>query len=93
MLKREYASSLLIQGEDENRARGSQFQTANDDSLVQTDMGNEGAKIFGMDEATVTVDDTIDFVKDQTPAICRSTRQLAKMSGRFPPIDGGETER
>ena len=31
-----------------------------DPGFVQTDMGQEGARIFGMEEAPVTVDDSVD---------------------------------
>ncbi|KAI0883034.1 NAD(P)-binding protein [Annulohypoxylon maeteangense] len=64
-----------------------------DPGFVQTDMGNAGAKIFGMDEAVTKVDDAIDFVKDQDARhmqIDSATRE--KTSGRFPSIGGGETE-
>ncbi|KAI0110609.1 NAD(P)-binding protein [Hypoxylon sp. NC0597] len=58
-----------------------------DPGFVQTDMGNEGAKIFGLDEAIIRVDDAVNFVVNQ---IDSATRE--KTSGRFPCINGGETE-
>ncbi|OTB08087.1 hypothetical protein M426DRAFT_317191 [Hypoxylon sp. CI-4A] len=60
---------------------------AADPGFVQTDMGNEGAKIFGLDKAVVELNDAVNFLVDQ---IDSATRE--KTSGRFPSLNGGETE-
>lgn len=60
---------------------------AADPGFVQTDMGNEGANHFGMDEAVVKLDDAVNFLVDQ---IDTATRE--KTSGRFPSLNGGEIE-
>ncbi|KAI1407199.1 NAD(P)-binding protein [Hypoxylon sp. FL1857] len=58
-----------------------------DPGFVQTEMGNEGARLFGLNEAIIKVDHAVNFVVDQ---IDSATRE--KTSGRFPCINGGETE-
>ncbi|KAI0381521.1 NAD(P)-binding protein [Hypomontagnella monticulosa] len=60
---------------------------AADPGFVQTDMGNEGAKHFGMDEAIVKLDDAVNFLVRQI-----DTATHEKSSGRFPSLNGGETE-
>lgn len=47
-------------------------------SFMQTDMGNTGARHFGLEEAFVPVDDAADFVLGQ---IAQATRE--QTSGRF----------
>lgn len=54
-------------------------------SLVQTDMGNRGAEIFGLKEAPVTLQDSVKF---QVSTIDGATRE--KTSGHFPCIKEGE---
>lgn len=53
--------------------------------FVQTDMGNAGAKLVGMKEATTPIDDC---VAGMLKVIDESTRE--KTSGRFPIWEGGE---
>ncbi|KAK8256032.1 hypothetical protein IWZ00DRAFT_541569 [Phyllosticta capitalensis] len=53
--------------------------------LVQTDMGNRGAEIFGLKEAPVTLQDSVKF---QVSTIDGATRE--KTSGHFPCIKEGE---
>ncbi|KAI1133940.1 NAD(P)-binding protein [Hypoxylon sp. FL0543] len=51
------------------------------------EMGNGGAKIFGLDEAVIKVDEPVNLVVDQIDSATRETTY-----GRFPCINGGETE-
>ncbi|KUJ14229.1 NAD(P)-binding protein [Mollisia scopiformis] len=56
-----------------------------DPGFVQTDMGNTGAQLVGMKEATTPIDDC---VAGMLKIIDESTRE--KTSGRFPIWEGGE---
>ena len=54
-------------------------------SFVQTDLGNAGARFFGMKEATTTIADATNYV---VKTIDDATRE--KTSGHFPTIEGGD---
>ncbi|KAI4627101.1 uncharacterized protein J4E87_004443 [Alternaria ethzedia] len=56
-----------------------------DPGFVQTDMGNEGAKTFGMEKAFITVEDSANFL---VSTIDKATRE--ETSGHFPTIEGGD---
>ncbi|KAI4608132.1 putative secondary metabolism biosynthetic enzyme [Alternaria metachromatica] len=56
-----------------------------DPGFVQTDMGNEGAKTFGMEKAFITVEDSANFL---VSTIDKATREAT--SGHFPTIEGGD---
>ncbi|KAK7522026.1 putative aflatoxin biosynthesis ketoreductase nor-1 [Phyllosticta citriasiana] len=56
-----------------------------DPGFVQTDMGNAGAAMFGLKEATTTIEDSVNYV---VSTIDGATKD--KTSGRFPTIEGGE---
>ncbi|KAK7534495.1 putative aflatoxin biosynthesis ketoreductase nor-1 [Phyllosticta citricarpa] len=56
-----------------------------DPGFVQTDMGNAGAAMFGLKEATTTIEDSVNYV---VSTIDGATKE--KTSGRFPTIEGGE---
>ncbi|MCJ1473080.1 hypothetical protein MMC13_001730 [Lambiella insularis] len=55
-----------------------------DPGFVQTDMGNGGAQLFGMKEATTTINDSCDYL---VATIESATRE--ETSGKFPTIEGG----
>ena len=54
-------------------------------SFVQTDMGNNGARKFGMEKAFTEVEDC---VSGMVSIVDGATRE--KTSGRFPSWDGGD---
>ncbi|KAF8850588.1 NAD(P)-binding protein, partial [Acephala macrosclerotiorum] len=56
-----------------------------DPGFVQTEMGNTGAKIFGMNQATTPIDEC---VVGMAKVIDEATRE--KTSGKFPIWEGGE---
>ncbi|PQE08895.1 Short-chain dehydrogenase reductase SDR protein [Rutstroemia sp. NJR-2017a BVV2] len=56
-----------------------------DPGFVQSDMGNTGARRFGMEEAFITIEGSANFI---VKTIDESTRE--KTSGHFPSIDGGD---
>ncbi|PQE16229.1 hypothetical protein CJF32_00010740 [Rutstroemia sp. NJR-2017a WRK4] len=56
-----------------------------DPGFVQSDMGNTGARRFGMEKAFITIEDSANFI---VKTIDESTRE--KTSGHFPTIEGGD---
>ncbi|KAH4061558.1 hypothetical protein HBI24_211110 [Parastagonospora nodorum] len=55
-----------------------------DPGFVQTEMGNKGAKIFGMEKAFLTVEDSTNFL---VLTIDKATKET---SGHFPTMEGGD---
>ncbi|KAM3066042.1 hypothetical protein ACMFMG_010619 [Clarireedia jacksonii] len=54
-----------------------------DPGFVQTDMGNAGARRFGMEKAVTTIEDSVDFI---SKTVNEATRE--KTSGRFCSMEG-----
>ncbi|ORX94722.1 hypothetical protein BCR34DRAFT_499079, partial [Clohesyomyces aquaticus] len=56
-----------------------------DPGFVQTDMGNAGAKTFGMQQATTTIEESTNYL---VSVIDNATKE--ETSGHFPSIEGGD---
>ncbi|KAK7542634.1 putative aflatoxin biosynthesis ketoreductase nor-1 [Phyllosticta citribraziliensis] len=56
-----------------------------DPGFVQTDMGNAGAAMFGLKEATTTIEDSVNYIVSTIDGASKE-----KTSGHFPTIEGGE---